>query len=622
MEIVRFNSTEATLSSQLYDEQAPKLNGLVNENYSMEIKGQHQGNNNKRVGNTNESKEEYSTNANRRINAIENELKRAKSLVSAIDDLNSVLDSSEDTDSGTETKTRTKTKASTDQHERNRIDLLLNNANDSGGTNATRLNSGSNVEVKVGTSDDSKNCIRKIERKQKDELESDIGIESGLVEQTESRGVHSGPFNYVNERNLKPFYTHQNRHLVDPTVATTSSSVDIENQEVEIEDGNEMASGDARGTRLPTRKKRSPISAENREDYLKTKELITQRGSRTINNENDDETERAIRGGKGQDLRRDNSQANNEANWHPPMIDDLEEHKMFKSRSKFDSSLHSIDSNSYFRSQDEKEGIDDNDSYIADEIRGDGRSFSFEPVVLGTNLIGSTQEESVTTARTSLLQDPSKLPVQANIRSNDEGITLRAAANENEERHDLLLGDKSQQSLTAASKDIAVTSIRQADRVGENQTKSYFSINKPSVMENLGSRVNSLTRIGNVLNSNVQQIAASGQPNTHISESLLEATSNFNRLDESIMWSAGQYLYMHMKALASSSLFGVEVGVEWSNERSNGSTIDLNVQENPDIHKFASANSHLHYPKIRSPSPFATIDVISGQNLYLQCTGG
>lgn len=103
--------------------------------------------------------------------------------------------------------------------------------------------------------------------------------------------------------------------------------------------------------------------------------------------------------------------------------------------------------------------------------------------------------------------------------------------------------------------------------------------------------------------------------------------TNVDKLDESLMWSTGQYLYMHMRALAASSIFGVEVDVEWSNERSNGTSFDMidsqSIGNDGRSEKKISGprNRRLHYAKAHDATPFATIDVIAGQSLQLQCTG-
>lgn len=103
--------------------------------------------------------------------------------------------------------------------------------------------------------------------------------------------------------------------------------------------------------------------------------------------------------------------------------------------------------------------------------------------------------------------------------------------------------------------------------------------------------------------------------------------TNVDKLDESLMWSTRQYLYMHMRALAASSIFGVEVDVEWSNERSNGTSFDmidsqLIGNDGASEKKISSSrNRHLRHAKSHDATPFATIDVIAGQSLQLQCTG-
>lgn len=103
-------------------------------------------------------------------------------------------------------------------------------------------------------------------------------------------------------------------------------------------------------------------------------------------------------------------------------------------------------------------------------------------------------------------------------------------------------------------------------------------------------------------------------------------SSNYESdLDESIMWAASQYLYIHMRAVAASSIFGVEVDVEWSNERINLTSIDIQHRNNSDEPGSSSGSNNISWnPSIVSyfdTIPFATIDVISGQSLLLQCTG-
>lgn len=106
-------------------------------------------------------------------------------------------------------------------------------------------------------------------------------------------------------------------------------------------------------------------------------------------------------------------------------------------------------------------------------------------------------------------------------------------------------------------------------------------------------------------------------------------------LDESLMWKAGQYLYMHMRAIAASSMFGVELAVEWSNERVNGSSSipDSSMPDGGEDARSAeplqglqddflpTTESRSASREVRDAVPFATINVISGQNLQLQCTG-
>lgn len=104
-------------------------------------------------------------------------------------------------------------------------------------------------------------------------------------------------------------------------------------------------------------------------------------------------------------------------------------------------------------------------------------------------------------------------------------------------------------------------------------------------------------------------------------------TSNYDLdLDESLMWTANQYLYIHMRAIAASSMFGAEVDVEWSNERSNGSSSipkaarKLDPRES-DSDSYNNVDRRDRSDRYHNSAPFATIDVISDRNLLLQCTG-
>ena len=98
--------------------------------------------------------------------------------------------------------------------------------------------------------------------------------------------------------------------------------------------------------------------------------------------------------------------------------------------------------------------------------------------------------------------------------------------------------------------------------------------------------------------------------------------------DESLLWLAGQYLYMRMRAFATSSVYGVQVDVEWSNERVNGTNIDLVSDSAEQPNKLAAGQPPVgqtagvrHYARNRQVAPFATIDLVPGQDLHLQCTG-
>lgn len=89
------------------------------------------------------------------------------------------------------------------------------------------------------------------------------------------------------------------------------------------------------------------------------------------------------------------------------------------------------------------------------------------------------------------------------------------------------------------------------------------------------------------------------------------------KLDGNLMWTASQYLYMHVKALTSSTLFGAEVDVEWSNERNDSTTNGIvgTMNLGQPIHQQQQQQLQT------ITAPFATIDVIFGQNLQLDCTG-
>lgn len=118
--------------------------------------------------------------------------------------------------------------------------------------------------------------------------------------------------------------------------------------------------------------------------------------------------------------------------------------------------------------------------------------------------------------------------------------------------------------------------------------------------------------------------------NTHNSLPQLLISSYESDLDESLMWTANQYLYIHMKAIAASSMFGAEVDVEWSNERANVSSLASSPSaklSRTDMGLDASINNAKRRDN-SSPQdryhvsvPFATIDVISDRSLLLQCTG-
>lgn len=82
--------------------------------------------------------------------------------------------------------------------------------------------------------------------------------------------------------------------------------------------------------------------------------------------------------------------------------------------------------------------------------------------------------------------------------------------------------------------------------------------------------------------------------------------------DVGLMWQASQFIYLHIKAI--SSVFGMEVDVEWSNERSN-----VSLAAEPD----RSSARYTDGPSAGSleMAPFATIEVLYGQNLELECVG-
>lgn len=635
------DSTATTLlSSRLYDEQALRLNDFVYEQYPMKIKSQRQGNNEykRKFGPANEFNGNSTNATNGQTNVIDKrwqtDIFKSKSKKATINELNSIPDRDD-----------AQIIAITDQQE-----LPLNNANDFS-------QNWNHIKGEKGANDDNKDHGNEGQN-QSEELESDIGIgigiETGVGEQTESYVAHSGPFNYVNERNLNPLDSHsrrrqRRRYLLD---RTTTSRVDHER--TGINEGRKVMKNHVGTSGVLTRQKRSSISVENR-DYMvlqgeevgegKTKELITQRGSSTINNEKQ-------RNSSGQKPRGDNLRTNSVANWHPPVMDDLKEKerergdKMLVSYTKLDSSFTTINSNINDGQYEKEDERDDNDSYIADEVRGDERTtLSFhhhQPAVAETNIISKTQKKSVAEIETTPFLGHQGRPVKLNTISYDAATLKDAANGGHDKRHDLSLRNKSQQFLTSGTDIVEASSTKQAIRASKdsqltNNNNNRSSINKWTNVLNMnqnGIQANSISQISPPagFQTNGQQNTPSGQSNTYISsepkqpilnhniESSLDASRKFNTLDESLMWSAGRYLYMHMKAVASSSMFGVEVGVEWSNERSNGSNVDSNVQDSY-IQKPKSLNSRLHYQKIKSPAPFATIDVISGQNLYLQCTG-
>lgn len=95
----------------------------------------------------------------------------------------------------------------------------------------------------------------------------------------------------------------------------------------------------------------------------------------------------------------------------------------------------------------------------------------------------------------------------------------------------------------------------------------------------------------------------------------IEPITTGDSIDANVLWAANRYLYMHMRAIASSPIFGAEVDVEWSNERTNYSS--QQNHENAALNRPNPQTGEL----IIDTAPFATIDMISGQNLLLQCTG-
>lgn len=146
------------------------------------------------------------------------------------------------------------------------------------------------------------------------------------------------------------------------------------------------------------------------------------------------------------------------------------------------------------------------------------------------------------------------------------------------------------------------------------------------------SGYSAMTYDKNVANSPADTTTTSS-PMTLLSQGPVSATTTTTSGsgvgdDETLLWQAGQYLYMHMRALAASSIYGVQVDVEWSNERMNTSETDLQQQQQTPQQKeqqtFQSSpevGAYSSYLSLRDVSPFAVIDVISGQNLHLQCTG-
>jgi len=103
----------------------------------------------------------------------------------------------------------------------------------------------------------------------------------------------------------------------------------------------------------------------------------------------------------------------------------------------------------------------------------------------------------------------------------------------------------------------------------------------------------------------------------------IESIESGQEDDESLMWRASQYLYMHMRAFAASSIYGVQVDVEWSNERTNMSYNSFTSRQEPSgavsIGDGDSVSKDQNSVDIGTP--FATIDLVPGQSLHLQCTG-
>lgn len=104
--------------------------------------------------------------------------------------------------------------------------------------------------------------------------------------------------------------------------------------------------------------------------------------------------------------------------------------------------------------------------------------------------------------------------------------------------------------------------------------------------------------------------------------------------DENLLWTAGQYLYMHMRAFAASSMYGVQVDVEWSNENEwmgINRTMDDGEQapssfpgelSRPDFNgsERVHGGSRDFGARTNAIAPIATIELVSGQDLHLQCT--
>lgn len=627
---------ETTLLPQLYDDQASKLNGFGIEQNSEEIK-KHQQGNNKKLANivnypfpgTNIS---VPVELNNQIDAIDG--RQANLSWEQLNGSSLML-----AQFGQPGDSLMKAPGGDQQKYQSVPPTLLNNANDANFTPdlATETGTGmgtANRNVKVSAS------LKDFDEEREDangELESDIGVNVGVGSNFGNGAidiVQSESFNYVNERNLKPHHGHSNWQ--PRTTNANEVKVEVKEQEQESDD-----IGSTR-TLTPslTREKRSSMIGGNQNqnrDHLKleTKELITQRGSRGINNENQRKDIFIIAVAdedKSRDqadlILRDNLQPNGLASRHPTVIDDSE--NINKTISQLSDG--EARERSYFGShsgQDEK-----SDSYRSDEVRerGDGRSGRVSAVSVTNSIsLDRVQSDTVGGPKLSIPSAVQSANVWQSSKVNDQSNPSQEDEEENDTKHDdLSLTDKSQQRLPELAPSAyhfwrpspleqpkeSQRSTRHLNTLDYSNSESLTAINQAD--SSLGAPI---TRTNlEATSSGAEQVLAKTVNEPSQESSFESQPANYDRLDESLMWSAGQYLYMHMKALAASSMFGLEVGVEWSNERSNGSNVDLNAYSQFGGQPIESS-LYPRFSKIKTPTPFATIDVISGQNLYLQCTG-